>query len=62
MMGSEDFGLFLEHRPGNFAKLGNGTVGHCGEPLHNSNYDFNDAGIAPGVAYWCALAAERLWG
>lgn len=62
MMGSEDFGLFLEHRPGNFAFLGNGADGHHGEPLHNANYDFNDAAIAPGVAYWCALAAERLSG
>jgi amidohydrolase len=60
MMGSEDFGLFLEHRPGNFAYLGNGTEGRNAEPLHNAHYDFNDAGLAPGVAYWCALAQERL--
>jgi amidohydrolase len=61
IMASEDFGLFLEHRPGNFSFLGNGTDGpHCAEPLHNANYDFNDAAIAAGVAYWCALAHERL--
>ncbi len=62
MMGSEDFGLFLEHRPGNFAYLGNGTEGRNAEPLHNSNYDFNDAALSSGVAYWCALARERLGG
>jgi len=40
VMGSEDFGLFLEHRPGNFSYLGNGTDGpHCNEPLHNAAYD-----------------------
>jgi amidohydrolase len=60
MMGSEDFGLFLEHVPGNFAYLGNGTDGRHAEPLHNAHYDFNDAAIAPGVAYWCALARGRL--
>jgi len=61
MMGSEDFGLFLEHRPGNFAFIGNGVgVPHCAEPLHNAAYDFNDDAIAPGVAYWCGLARQRL--
>lgn len=60
MMGSEDFGLFLEHRPGNFSYLGNGTSGANAMPLHNAGYDFNDDALAPGIRYWRALAAHRL--
>ncbi|QIG49085.1 amidohydrolase [Nordella sp. HKS 07] len=60
MMGSEDFGLFLKHRPGNFAFLGNGTEGAHGLPLHNARYDFNDAALGPGIAFWTTLARQRL--
>ena len=28
--------------------------------LHNPRYDFNDAAIAPGVAYWVELARRVL--
>lgn len=59
-MGSEDFGLFLAHRPGNFAYLGNGSEGPCGEPLHNPQYDFNDNAIEHGVNYWTTLVHQRL--
>lgn len=59
-MGSEDFGLFLSHRPGNFAYLGNGAEGPCGEPLHNPRYDFNDKAIEHGVSYWTTLVRQRL--
>jgi hippurate hydrolase len=60
MMGSEDFGLFLEHRPGNFSYLGNGVEGAHAMPLHNPGYDFNDAALAPGVRYWTELVRRRL--
>lgn len=53
---SEDFAAFLQHRPGAFILMGNGTEGAHAMPLHNPGYDFNDAAIAPGVAYWVALA------
>ncbi len=53
---SEDFAAFLQHRPGAFILMGNGTEGANAMPLHNPGYDFNDDAIAPGVAYWCALA------
>lgn len=59
-MGSEDFGVFLQHRPGNFAFIGNGLEGRCGQPLHNAEYDFNDAAIEQGIAYWVNLVAARL--
>ncbi|WP_119269264.1 M20 aminoacylase family protein [Taklimakanibacter deserti] len=60
LMGSEDFGLFLNHKPGNFAFLGNGDQGANGQPLHNAHYDFNDAAIGPGIAYWSEIVHSRL--
>lgn len=60
LMGSEDFGLFLNHKPGNFAFLGNGDAGANGQPLHNAHYDFNDAIIGPGIAYWSQIVHSKL--
>lgn len=60
MMGSEDFGVFLEHRPGAFAFFGNGTSGTNGQPLHHPGYDFNDAALGPVMDFWCALVTARL--
>ena len=60
LMGSEDFGLFLNHKPGNFAFLGNGQTGANGQPLHNSHYDFNDEGLGPGIAYWSSIVHSKL--
>lgn len=53
---SEDFAAFLRHRPGAFILMGNGTEGANAMPLHNPGYDFNDAALAPGIAYWVELA------
>ncbi|APG48977.1 amidohydrolase [Phaeobacter porticola] len=53
---SEDFAAFLQHRPGAFVLMGNGTHGPHAMPLHNPGYDFNDEAIDSGIAYWCALA------
>jgi amidohydrolase len=60
LMTSEDFGMFLNHKPGNFAFLGNGDTGANGQPLHNSHYDFNDAIIGPGMAYWSEIVHGKL--
>jgi hippurate hydrolase len=61
MMISEDFARFLDHVPGNFAFLGNGASGTAGAvPLHSPAYDFNDALLALGSDYFCALVADRL--
>lgn len=57
---SEDFARFLRHRPGCFMLLGNGTEGTHAMPLHNPYYDFNDAVLPYGIAYWRALVLERL--
>lgn len=53
---SEDFAAFLQHRPGNFILMGNGTKGAHAWPLHNPQYDFNDDAIAIGIKYWQTLA------
>ena len=50
-MGSEDFAFMLESRPGNIILIGNGdTAG-----VHDAKYDFNDAAIPYGVAYFRSL-------
>lgn len=53
---SEDFAFLLQARPGSYLFLGNGDSA----PLHSPRYEFNDALIAPGAAYWVALAETFL--
>jgi hippurate hydrolase len=55
-MGSEDFALFLERRPGCYFWIGNGAGS---APLHGSRYDFNDEILTVGAAIWSRLV-ERL--
>ena len=56
MTGSEDFARFLAHVPGCFVFLGNGNSA----PLHNPNYDFNDAGLIHGVGFHASIVRQRL--
>ncbi|MGI3168452.1 M20 aminoacylase family protein [Pseudooceanicola sp. C21-150M6] len=61
MMASEDFGAMLRRRPGCYAFIGNrGADGQGGVMLHNASYDFNDAIIPDGVAYWVSLVETAL--
>ena len=55
-MASEDFGAYLERRPGAFVWVGNGPA-EGGRGLHNSGFDFNDA-ILPTTAGWLAAVAK----
>ena len=56
---SEDFAVMLEHCPGSYLLIGNGTgEGSC--MAHNPGYDFNDDNIATGAAYWVLLAERFL--
>lgn len=55
--GSEDFGYYLQHRPGCFFRLGNGAAGPM---LHNAGYDFNDENLVIGAAFWVRLAERFL--
>ena len=56
-MAGEDFGWYLEQKPGAFVWIGNGPARPGGE-LHNPGYDFNDA-ILPVAAEWLATTARR---
>lgn len=63
MTGSEDFAFMLEKRPGSYIFLGNGDQsGPVSRALHNDGFDFNDANIVEGAAYWVALTEELLNG
>ena len=60
-MPSEDFGVFANHVPACFAFIGNGTVdGEGGTPLHSPGYDFNDAALPAGIAFYTHLVREVL--
>ncbi|WP_347310776.1 amidohydrolase [Defluviimonas sp. SAOS-178_SWC] len=57
---SEDFAHFSAAVPGCFLLMGNGTEGPHGQPLHAADYDFNDALLPIGAAFWSALVKDRL--
>jgi len=56
MMGGEDFSYMLEARPGAFIFIGNGDSA----PLHNPGYDFNDAALPYGIAYWDGIVRSAM--
>lgn len=58
-MGSEDFAYMLQDRPGAYIALGAGETAND-PPLHNPYYDFNDAVLPLGAAYWVALVKQQL--
>ncbi|MFZ1180295.1 MAG: M20 aminoacylase family protein [Herbaspirillum sp.] len=59
MMGSEDFSFMLQQRPGAYIGIGAGE-GENDPPVHNPYYDFNDAILPLGAAYWVALVKQQL--
>lgn len=63
LTGSEDFAFMLERVPGSYLLIGNGdgdSAGAC--MVHNPGYDFNDANLPIGAAYWALLAQRFLVG
>jgi hippurate hydrolase len=58
VMGAEDFSFMLEARPGAFVWLGNGDSAG----LHHSEYDFNDAALPYGMAYFARIVETALAG
>ncbi|WP_019936849.1 M20 aminoacylase family protein [Bordetella sp. FB-8] len=58
-MGSEDFSVMLQHKPGAYFRLGQGGAEE-GCVLHNPTFDFNDAVIPLGSAMFCALAERGM--
>ena len=59
VMGSEDFAFMLQKCPGAYIGIGGGDPDNNGM-LHQSGYDFNDALLPIGAAYWVCLAEEYL--
>jgi len=59
VMGGEDFGSMLEKVPGCYVVLGSRDELH-GESLHSPRFDFNDAIIPLGAAYWVKLVKAAL--
>jgi hippurate hydrolase len=59
--GAEDFAFMLEKKPGAYIMIGNGgTVeGGC-HNVHSPLYDFNDAILTTGAAYWVNLVQLEL--
>jgi hippurate hydrolase len=53
---SEDFAFMLQERPGAYLFIGNGPSAD----LHSPRYDFNDAIIERGAAYWVKLVQDYL--
>ncbi len=60
LMAAEDFAFMLQASPGAYAWIGNGTGEAGGCMVHNPGYDFNDAILATGAAYWVSLARTCL--
>ncbi len=57
---SEDFAQFSNAVPGCFLLMGNGETGAHGQPLHASDYDFNDELLPIGAEFWVQLVRDRL--
>lgn len=65
LSGSEDFAFMLERVPGSYVLIGNGGAGDGAAPahgcmVHHPGYDFNDACIPVGAAFWVRLAQRFL--
>jgi amidohydrolase len=59
VMASEDFAFMLAACPGAYINIGNGeTVG--GVPVHNPNYNFNDAILPLGAGLYARLVETKL--
>lgn len=59
--GSEDFSYMLEQRPGAFIMIGNGVNADGSyHNVHTPRYDFNDAILCTGAAYWVSVVNEEL--
>ena len=55
--GGEDFAYMLKQKHGAFIRVGNGEAS---AGVHTPMFDFNDAAIPYGVAYWVELVKQEL--
>ena len=56
----EDFSEFLAQRPGAYVFLGTGDPAHPEGVHHNPHFDFNDAALPHGAAFWSGLVEQEL--
>ena len=59
-MAGEDFSFMLNEKPGNYIWMGTDQPGRTNAMVHYPTYDFNDAAIPLGVAYWLGLVDRLL--
>jgi hippurate hydrolase len=57
---SEDFAHLSNAVDGCFLLMGNGEHGPNAQPLHSSDYDFNDDLLPIGASFWVELVRDRL--
>jgi len=55
-MGAEDFSYYLEQIPGAYVRFGGQVLGKEGFPAHSSKFDFDEAALGVGAAYYQAIA------
>jgi amidohydrolase len=60
VMGAEDFAYMLEAKPGAYIMLGSKRPGELNPMLHHPAFDFNDAVLSTGAAYWATLVEQQL--
>ncbi|NKB52117.1 MAG: amidohydrolase [Rhizobiaceae bacterium] len=60
VLASEDFAHMAAARPGCFIFTGNGIEGANAQPLHATDYDFNDDALVPGSSFWVQLVEHVL--
>ena len=59
--GGEDFSFMLEAKPGAMVFLGNGVAPDGSvHALHTPRYDFNDAAMPHGIAFWVGIVGQEL--
>lgn len=60
-LGTEDFSVYLQHKPGNYMAIGTGKPGQKDyQDIHSAKYDFNDAALPIGASYWVNLVERAL--
>ena len=60
VMGAEDFAYMLEAKQGAYIMLGSKRSGENNPMLHHPAFDFNDAVLSTGAAYWATLVEQQL--
>jgi hippurate hydrolase len=60
VMGAEDFAYMLEAKQGAYIMLGSKRPGETNPMLHHPAFDFNDAVLSTGAAYWATLVEQQL--